>query len=142
MTNESEVNRIGKDLTTIGTYTGTLRSECSIMNPSIIIEGVSDSNIATANYLYIGDFGRYYFINDVRSIRKGLWEITAHVDVLETYSSQILSNTAIIKRQETRYNLYLDDGNFKVYSNPQVFLKKFPNSFPNSGSYVLLVVGS
>lgn len=141
MTNSSEVNKIGKSLTSQGWFTGTLRGECSVMNPTVQLSGFSASDVDDVNYMYIEDFGRFYFVNDIRSIRNGLWEISGHVDVLETYSTQILANSAIIQRQENRYNLYLDDGQFKAYANPQVVIKKFPSGFSSNGNYLLLVVG-
>lgn len=141
LTNESEVNRIGKNLSSVGTYTGILRESCSILNPTITIQGVSASAIKNVNYMYISDFSRYYYVDNITSLKNDLWEISGHVDVLETYSSQILSNPAVIARQESQYNLYLDDGQFRTYATPDIIVKRFPNSFPKSGSYVLLVVG-
>ena len=38
-TNNSEQIKVDKDLTLIATVTGSLREECSIIKPEIIIEG-------------------------------------------------------------------------------------------------------
>ena len=48
---------------------------------------------------------------------------------------------AIVKRQENRWNLYLDDGSFKVYQNPMVLTKAFPQGFTTQ-EFVLAVAGS
>ena len=52
-------------------------------------------------------FNRKYFITDIQSIGSDRWEVSAHVDVLDTYASAIKSNSAVIRRQENVYNLYL-----------------------------------
>lgn len=77
----SEPNRVTKELTLITTLSGTLKSETSIINPVLLIEGDLTSFI-NCNYLTIPIFGRSYFVTDIRSIRSNLVEVTAHVDVL------------------------------------------------------------
>lgn len=136
----SEKNRIGKSISTLYTASGTLREGTSIINPVIRISGAGVPALKNANYMYIPDFNRYYFITDIKSIRNGLIEISGHVDVLQTYSSQIRNNTAIIKRNANSWNLYIEDGLFKTYANPHIFTKEFPSGFKDP-SYVLFVAG-
>lgn len=50
--------------------------------------------------------GRYYFITGITSVRENLWEISAAVDVLATYKSNILATTAfILYDQAANYDL-------------------------------------
>lgn len=51
-TNASEKNKLVKDLTTIATVTGTLKTETSIIDPVILIEG-NLSNYTGCNYMTI-----------------------------------------------------------------------------------------
>lgn len=137
--NKSEKNRITKTVTTIATVSGILKQDTSIVDPIIVIEkGLTD--VVRANYVSIPDFGRKYFITDITSRNGGMVEITCHVDVLSTYASEIKANKAIIRRQEKRWNLYLNDGTFKVYQNPMVLTKAFPNGFTTQ-ELVLAVAG-
>lgn len=136
----SEKNRIGKDISTLYTASGALREGTSIINPVIRISGANIPSLKNANYMYIPDFNRYYFITDIKSIRNGLIEISGHVDVLQTYARQIRNNTAIIKRNANSWNLYIEDGLFKTYANPHIFTKLFPSGFKNP-SFVLSVAG-
>ena len=138
--NNSEVNKVDKSLTTITTMTGTLKNETSIIDPVILFEA-SLSDLKNCNYCTISDFGRSYFVNNIRSIRNGLVELTCHVDVLSTYKSQIRQQFAIVKRQQENWNLYLNDGSFKVYQNPMVLTKQFPAGF-TTPSFVMAVAGS
>lgn len=140
MQNTSPVNKIGKNLSSQLEVVGDLRSETSIIDPVITIE-CDLADLTNCNYMYVPEFNRYYFVNNIRSIRNGLVEFSCHVDVLETYKDQIRANSAIIKRQENNWNLYLNDGTFKVYQNPIVITKEFPNGF-NSQEFVLAVAGS
>lgn len=138
--NNSERNRLSKSLSSITTVTGTLKSSTSIMNPVIQIE-CELTDVTNCNYMYIPTFNRYYFVDDITSITSDIVQFTGHVDVLTTYADQIRSNNAIVKRQENRWNLYLDDGSFKVYQNPMVLTKAFPQGFTTQ-EFVLAVAGS
>lgn len=126
--NNSEKNRLDKSITDIVTLSGTLRDQTSIINPVIVIEG-DLSSFVNCNYMTISAFNRSYFINNITSINNNLFEISAHVDVLSTYKSQIRENSAIIARQEKKWNLYLNDGVFKTYQNPHIVTKAFPSGF-------------
>ena len=64
-----------------------------------------------------------------------------HVDALTSFANDIKANTAIIKRNENKWNLYLNDGTFKIYQNPDVLTKEFPSGF-NAQEFILAVAGS
>ena len=138
--NPSPVEKIGKTLTAGTDFTCVLKEGTSILRPTLVLS--SSSNLGSFNYMYISEFSRYYFIDDIRSAHNNIWEISAHVDVLETYKTEILANTAVIKRQEKQYNLYLDDPEFHTYNYEQIQTLKFPaNAFDKTLSYVLVTNG-
>lgn len=141
--NESPVEKIGKNLTNSHTISDVLlKRDTSILRPVLVINSAQD--IYTYNYMYISEFGRYYFIDDIRSVHDNIWEISAHVDVLETYKAEILSNTAVLRRQEKKFNLYLDDPEFKTYNNERVQTKRFKGAsgWTKNLHYVLVTNGS
>ena len=137
--NVSEKNKVDKSLTLIATLSGTLRQETSIVDPVVLVAGDLDDYVE-ANYCTIEDFGRSYFITNIRSVRAGLVEISCHVDVLSSFKTQIRENRAIIHRQANTWNLYLNDGSFRVYQNPIVLTKPFPSGF-STMEFVLAVAG-
>lgn len=139
-TNTSENEALTKKLTDIATLEGELTNSSSIIDPVITITELTNLVLRDANYMTISAFGRSYFINDIINVRTGVWEIHAHVDVLSSFKKQIRANTGIVRRQEKKYNLYLDDGIFKTYQNPNIITKKFPTGFSNT-SFVLAVAG-
>lgn len=140
--NASPVEKIGKDLTDQQSITDVLlKRDTSILRPVLLVNdarGVTDFN-----YMYISEFDRYYFIDDIRSTHNNIWEISAHVDVLETYKDQILSNQAVIRRQTNKFNTYLNDPEWKVYADENVVAYKFTASgFAKGLQFVLAVAGS
>lgn len=135
--NYSDKNVVDKNVYQYGSdITGTLRDDCSIINPVIAIEGLDD---LTVNYAYIPEFGRFYYINNI-VCKRNLFELQMHVDVLMTYKSGIRSNTAVISRQQNNYNLYLQDGVFKTYANPHLEIRQFPTGFTDY-NFVFSVAG-
>lgn len=135
--NGSDKNVLTKAITTVASLSGTLRNDTSIIDPVITVEG-NISNYAGCNYMIIPEFGRSYFINNMKSLKNGLFEISGHVDVLSTYASQIRANSGIIRKQSNLWNLYLNDDSFLVESDPYVITQAFPNGF--AGQYYVLAV--
>lgn len=136
--NSSPINKIGKAISTITTVSGDLKNESDVIRPEILIE--SDSSILSANYMTIDTFNRKYFIEEIQSVRTNLWLVKAHVDVLETYASQILSNTAVVVRQENNFNLLLNDGVFKCRQDPRISYRKFPSGLGDF-NFILITQG-
>ena len=63
--NTSEKNVLSKTLTNENIATGWLREESDIHAPVVTIDTV---NISGYNYAYIPEFGRYYFISEIKTI--------------------------------------------------------------------------
>ena len=76
----------------------------------------------------------------MRSIRNGLVEISGVVDVLTSFASGIRANRGIVAKQENDWNLYVNDGTFRVYQNPMVLTKEFPSGFSTS-EFVMAIAG-
>ena len=141
--NTSDNKVVSKSISQIGgDINGTLRAPSSIIDPVIVIDKPTGFTIAQANYAFIDEFDRYYYINDIVVISNDLLELHMHVDVLYTYAAGIRSNTAVVGRQQQKanYDLLLGDGTFKVKANPHFNISKFPNGF-SGHHYVLLVAG-
>ena len=150
--NHSDANVVDKVLTplfteTVGQQTidvglpGTLKEDCSIIDPIITIDSsvLSMANIADMNYAHIPEFERSYFIRNM-VFRGKLLELQMHVDVLSTYKGNIRALSAIIARQQKKYNLYLQDGMIKTYANPHIEIKQFPGGF-DKYEFIFSVVG-
>lgn len=101
--NTAEDNRLDKTnyLTTVGTIYGIIREEASLIDLSVTIEVEQLPNF---NYVYIPNFNRYYYVNDITSIRNNLWEISLSVDVLMSYKEAIRGVNAFVDRNENTFN--------------------------------------
>lgn len=135
--NNSENNKIGKSLTQLTSVDGTLRERTSILNPTLEI---NDNNVINANYAYIPDFRRFYYITDIESVKRELWGVSMKVDVLESFKSEIGNNEALIGRQQYNYNLYLKDDLLKFSSETFTLTKEFPLNPLQNGNGCFLVM--
>lgn len=84
-----------------------LKDNCSITAPVIIINLKGDE--VNANYAYIREFNRYYFIDDIISLNNNLWELRMSVDVLMTYKDGIRNLRGFVERSESYYDRTLVD---------------------------------
>lgn len=114
-TSFAEPNSFPKVLGEAIRYQGELRNECDILNPVLTIEGLNPDT--TFNYCYIPDFKRYYFITESSVVRTGLIQFNLHVDVLQSWSKEILELEAIISRNEYDFNNHLEDTRVPAWSN-------------------------
>lgn len=89
------------------TTEAVLKQPTSVTDPTLLIE--ADETIVNYNYLYIQQFNRYYYIDDIVSVNHNLWEIRASVDALASFRDQIGENGAMILRSSYTYNTYLPD---------------------------------
>ena len=139
--NKSEPEKLDKTLIWEISLTGFLRESSSIIDPVILIEG-NVSTLSLYNYAYIPEFERYYFINNIESVRTGLVRVFMHVDVLTSFKSGIRSNNALIDRQKVSGNYYLNDGIWKHEAREFYTVKTFPNGFNDNGEYILITAGA
>lgn len=139
-----ERNRINKTeyLSNRFTLDGTLRKQTSATSLSIDIEKTNPLTY-DYNYMYIGEFDRYYFIDDISSVRNRLWTITASTDVLMSFKNDILTSSVILDKVENEVvaNLYLDDGSFVMDSRKYNEIKEFPNGLNENGQFILICAG-
>lgn len=141
---KAEKNRVDKSayLTKIAEYSGSVRGELNLMNPEILIN-TDLSNLNAANYLYIPDFQRYYFVKDPISVRTGISVVPCHEDVLMSFKGSIKNQYAVVARNQNDYSLYIDDDQFKAYQNLEEGCITFSSGFTTSGfSFVLITAGN
>lgn len=135
----SENNRVVKVLTDEKQLSGVLRYQTSVMNPRIRIE--SAENIAGYNYCYIPEFGRYYYIVDIMSVRTNVWEASMRCDVLMSYSAQIKALTGVVVRQESNPNKLLVDRLERLQSDKEIDIIYYPDAFSKNLQFILVTAG-
>jgi len=104
---------------------GKLRDKTSIKKPVVTLK--RDDSLIDKNYMYIEKFNRYYFINDL-NIENERMEINGEVDVLESFKSEILNSEQVATRQETAFNLQLQDDKITRFGESFQVVKKIGTS--------------
>lgn len=142
----AERERINKSGSIISTWTceGDIKEDTSLVRPTILIKKNTPPQDTKYNYMRIEAFGnRYYFIEDIKVLYDGMWEIRAKCDVLFTYRNDILNSKCVIdKAQEAqKANLYFDDGSFVTESRKYNQVLKFPSGLPQEGYNILICAG-
>ena len=136
---DSENNRVVKTLTDEKQLSGELRNQTSVLNPSIRIE--SADNISAYNYAYISEFGRYYYITDIVSVRTNCWVVSLRCDVLMSYKDEIKTITGVVVRQESNPNKLLVDRLERIQSDKEIDILYYPDAFSKNLQYVLVTAG-
>lgn len=139
----SEKRQLDKDVYYSVSFTGTLRNETGVVDPTILVQA-NVSTIAGCNYMSIPAFHRYYFITEIKSVSNGLCEVSGHCDVLSTYKAGIRTNRAVIGRsaQEGNWNLFLTDPMMKVTNKSSIITRQGFKSFPkNQFSLMIVTMG-
>lgn len=106
--NKAEANRVDKTnyITLVKEVLGVLRESTSIIDFSVVLELDTFPNF---NYVYIEIFNRYYFVSDIVSVNKNIWEVSLSCDVLMSYKDAINACTGFVDRNENTYNLLIVD---------------------------------
>lgn len=89
-----------------------LKRETSMSNPNFIM--TIDNEVY--NYMWVPDWGRYYFINDVVYGNSNLCEIPCKHDVLATYKDDIANYVGFVERTShpSWYNTDINDNAISV----------------------------
>lgn len=138
-------NVVNKSLgSPVFTADGAFRDDIDVLNPTFTLghlEGVTEETLHDCNYMYISEFGRYYYITGMTIPYDSELTIRGKVDVLKTYAADIMGLGAIVERNSMNYNNYLIDHSAQAYNFPMVLTKRFPNGFGEL-RYYLTVAGS
>ena len=133
-------------LTLLLTYNATyLREPESIRSINLRIQYANaedKAKLMSANYCYIEDLGRYYEIRPESILELGgIIVMALEEDDIMSNLSEVMAVRAIIDKQESYYNLYLNDNSLRVYQNSLVFCRAFPTGL-TANEIILTIAGS
>lgn len=118
--------------TNLGDLTAHFKEDTDILNP--VLEIAYNASYTSANYCYISDWHRWYFITGVETGAQRLY-LTCHVDVLYTYRSEIRNLNCIVGRQEYKNNTYMNDEVWRNLQARDVLTLPFRSSNGNETSF-------
>lgn len=128
-------------LTSLASFSGTVRDEVDIVNPRILVAG----NVIAGNYCYIDDFASYYYITEKTVVRDGLTDITLKRDPLMTAKTGIASSPCIARRSTdlSKTTAFIHDNFVKTnaYTMQQQIAPATTNIFSYNGNLILLTSG-
>lgn len=133
---ESPRNKIQKEITLLATLSGALRDETNTVNPTVRIAAVE---MPSFNYARIPDFGRYYYLRDVRAVRFGLWEIMLESDPLMSFDLSDVSG--VVVETENGGSDYLESRHFVRNVKSKTDILNFSNGLLETGEYILITAG-
>lgn len=142
MYTDSPNNALQKNYSNVASFDSVYaRNNVSIVHPDITLETTPGSTDG-ANYAYINDFGRFYFIVDREVLNNGLMRFRLKEDVLMSFHVDILTGNGIVERQRDNYDMYLPDNQIPVDCRKAVTFRNFSGSnVLSSSSITMLVLG-
>ena len=135
--NTSDDRRVDKSLSTVSVASVSYKDDTSVVTP--VLKVLPFSNLFKANYVYLSDFDRYYFIREITTSAQYVY-ITLECDVLYTYRTQIRKCNAVVRRQQNLFDLYLDDEKFNAEAYGRTQAKRFSGGFTKN-AFILSVAG-
>ncbi|MBO5809661.1 MAG: hypothetical protein J6R32_02415 [Bacteroidales bacterium] len=115
--------------------TARLKDNCSIINP--IFE--SSSMPANANYIYVSEWGRYYFVTNVVYVSNTTKQFSCEVDVLASYKSQIGATSARIAFSSSGWDKDITDPRCVAKTTKLKYEASASTELTANGCYVMTV---
>ena len=112
-------------LAVVSTMTGTATSAFNVLAPTLIISGDIPDN---ANYAYIEELSRYYYITNKTKAIGDKTVVNFAVDVLHTYKEDIKKIKVVASRSSSKYYRYIADSFQQMSNKPQIVYKNFSGS--------------
>ena len=141
----SPSNKINKDISNAvyGRAINLKTLPKDINNLEIDVFDYTISQLTLVNYAYIQTLNLYYFVKILpTNIGNNHNILHLELDPLMTYKSQILNLDCIIKRNTSKYNLYVEDEELQTLKKTQIQTKAFNHTFIPYSSTVITLVGS
>ena len=144
--NSTAIPTANLNYTSYTDYSCELFEPCSITAPRIKLRIPVTESLAAANYAYISDFARYYWVTNAEYI-DGLWIFSLTVDVLATYKTDIGNSYQYVTRSQTSYDGSITDTAYPlngVTSQKWISSNTTPLPFTadiSGGYFILGIVG-
>ena len=140
--NSGGPRQLSKNIISVGqTFEAQLSASCTVEEPELLFD--MNNNYISANYLYISEWERYYYIRE-RNIENGNQiRIKCHVDVLMSFRNAILNSQCIAERATNKVNPYIEDPVCGDAGSIQTEYRRSPvTPFGySSNNYVLQIAG-
>lgn len=106
-----------------------LKDNTSVYNPTFTISkkptwttssSIEDDYVQVANYMYVKEFGLYYYVNDVVKVTASkIWELPCTVDLLASFKRNILKTQFFMRYCSWNRNYFIPDTRLS-YTKPNI----------------------
>ena len=114
-----------------------ITNDTNILRPSIII----NTRAFNFNYVYIPNFGRYYYVDNIKLLGGERIGVDCSVDVLMSHKAAILSSQCIAERSSSSSDPYLQDDKVASKDSAQIYDRRMTGNPFNTTTYVIQVAG-
>lgn len=125
-------------------YECRMLDACSILRPVILLNVGPQANPTGANYAYIAEYNRYYWVSDW-TVNRGQWVATLSIDPLASWKEEIGNTFQYVLRSSSESNPTVQDSMYPATS-ASIWDGAIPSKNPfahelGSGEYVIGIVG-
>ena len=141
-TNYSDENVVNKNLSEILTGVQVrYKDPLTVDKPMLTIDkNELWQNVAWANYFYLPDTKRFYFM-DAPIVEHGYITITGRTDTLSSFWNFVKNKQCYVNRQENVNSRYIVDNEYPVYATRDISVHNIPCDFLTGNSFVVTVTG-
>ena len=109
-----------------------LKNGCSFLSPVFLLQA------ETFSYNFCKFNERFYWVNDVISVRDNLFEVRCSVDVLASWKESIKATTAMVERSASDTDQNINDPrNVVTVQKNRTATNVYPEEFDEGGSFIL-----
>ena len=141
--NKSDNRQVHKQISIIKNTLCDANENMDIVNPSLKIN--YDSDLLSANYMYIPKLNRYYYITNIEIPNGKFLILSGHCDVLMSFWNSIKKCQCVAGRSSSNFDEYLDDPMISVKNTYRTESRRLSGEFtPSAGGlnhYVLSIGG-
>lgn len=125
-------------------YECRMLDACSILRPVILLNVGPQANPTGANYAYIAEYSRYYWVSDW-TVNRGQWAATLSIDPLASWKEDIGNTYQYVLRSSSESNPAVQDSMYPATS-ASTWKGAVPSANPfahelGKGEYVIGIVG-
>jgi len=123
-------------LTELETKNGLFYNNFDIVNSVLVVRNLN----INANYCYINELNKYFFIENVEVVDNTKVKLTLKLDVLNTYKTDI-KNLYVTVREKENANGYINTRNTIYDVRPNFAKIDFPNQiFDENGQIIMITI--
>lgn len=140
--NKSDNIVVNKNLEEIITIDAKPYGNINVETPSFLLDLHND--IANANYVYVEEFQRYYFVDTRELLQGGKTLIKCHVDLLYTFRRILTDPNSVTTCIATRSNFgnkYINDPMVLYTKRVKRQVMKIGTPFTKLGKFVIQIGG-